>query len=74
MILSRKFLRDELEVKATGLWGIEDKDFLILPSIAWTKNDVTLELSGGFFGGDEKGELGQYGDNHFVKVTVSYSF
>jgi hypothetical protein len=74
MILSRKFLRDEFEIKTTGLWGIEDKDFLILPSIAWTKNDVTLELSGGFFGGDEKGELGQYDDNHFIKAALSYSF
>ncbi|AEF84244.1 conserved hypothetical protein [Treponema primitia ZAS-2] len=73
-VLARKFLRDELEIKATGLWGIEDRDFLILPSIAWIKNDVTVELSGGLFGGDEQGELGQYGDNHFIKAVMGYKF
>jgi hypothetical protein len=73
-ILSKKFFRDELEFKTTGLWGIEDKDFLIIPAIVWSKNDVTAELSAGFFGGDKAGELGQYKDNGYVKVTLGYSF
>jgi hypothetical protein len=74
LILSKKFFRDELELKATGLWDIEEKDFLIMPAIAWTKNDVSVELSGGIFGGEEDGELGQYRDNHFVKAVLTYSF
>jgi hypothetical protein len=73
-ILSKKFFRDELELKATGLWGIEDKDFLIIPAVIWSKNDVTAELAAGFFGGDRAGELGQYKDNSYLKVALGYSF
>lgn len=73
-IISRKFLRDELELKVTGLWGIEDRDFLIMPSIGWARNDVSAKLSAGFFGGDKKGELGQYRDNAFLKVALGYTF
>lgn len=73
-ILSKKFFRDELELKVTGIWGIEDKDFYILPGLTWTKGDLEAELSGGIFGGDEQGELGQYRKNGFVKVGLTYSF
>ncbi|MHB9292863.1 hypothetical protein Holit_01974 [Hollandina sp. SP2] len=74
LTLSRKFLRDELELKATGIWGIEDKDFYILPGLIWTKGDVATELSGGIFGGDEQGELGQYRKNSFIKALITYTF
>ncbi|AEF83200.1 hypothetical protein [Leadbettera azotonutricia] len=73
-IVSKKFFREELEVKATGLWGIEDKDFLIIPAIVWSRNDITAELAAGFFGGDRAGELGQYKDNSYIKVALGYSF
>jgi len=73
-VISRKFLRDELELKASGLWGIEDKDFLFMPAIIWTRNDVCAEISSGIFGGDKKGELGQYRDNGFVRFILSYQF
>jgi len=73
-VFSRKFLRDELELKVSGLWGIEDKDFLVMPSVVWSRNDVSAELSMGFFGGDREGELGQYRDNGFAKVMLTYKF
>ena len=73
-ILSKKFFQDELELKATALWGIEDKDFLIIPAIVWSKNDITAELSAGFFGGDKTGELGQYRDNCYIKTILTWSF
>jgi hypothetical protein len=72
--LSRKFFRDEVELKTTGLWGIEDKDFLIMPAIVWSRGDLSVELSAGFFGGDRDGELGQYRDNNFIKTLLSYKF
>ncbi|MDR2417445.1 MAG: hypothetical protein LBD79_00130 [Treponema sp.] len=72
--LSKKFLRDELELRAAALWGIEDNDFLIMPAIIWTRDAVQVEVSGGFFGGDEEGQLGQYHDNSFIKVGIKYSF
>ena len=73
-ILSRKFLRDELEIKVSGLWGIEDRDFLIIPALIWSRNDISAEIAAGFFGGDKDGELGQYGDNGYVRIILSYKF
>jgi hypothetical protein len=73
-VLSKKFFRDELELKTTALWGIEDRDFLVIPAVVWTKNDLSLELSAGFFGGDRDGELGQYRDNGYVKTVLTWKF
>jgi hypothetical protein len=72
--LSRTFLRDELEIGVTGIGDIEDKGFLIMPSIIWAKDDVKTELSGGIFGGEEDGELGQYYKNSFIKLGITYTF
>jgi hypothetical protein len=74
VILSKKFLRDKLELKAVGLWDIEEAGFLIMPGITYSYNDVSVELKGGIFGGERDGELGQYRDNHFVKAALTYSF
>jgi hypothetical protein len=74
LILSKKFLRDKLEIKAVGLWDIEEAGFLVMPGIAYSSNDVSVELQGGIFGGERDGELGQYRDNHFVKAVLTYSF
>ncbi|GHV70910.1 hypothetical protein AGMMS49928_20530 [Spirochaetia bacterium] len=72
--LSKKFFRDELEIRAAAFWEIEAKDFLIMPSLTWTKNDVKAELSSGIFGGDEDAQFGQFHDNNFVRLKLSYSF
>jgi hypothetical protein len=73
-IVSKKLFRDELELRAAVLWGIEDRDFLITPSLVWTHDAVSVELSGGIFGGDETGQFGQFRDNNFVKAGVTYRF
>ena len=73
-VLSKKLLRDELEVKTTVIWGVEDMDCYIIPALVWTKGDLAAELSAGIFGGDPKGELGQYRANSFVKTALTYSF
>jgi hypothetical protein len=72
--LSKTFLRDELELRAAVVWGIEDKDCLIMPALIWTKDDLRIALSTGFFAGDSEGQLGQYKDNNFVKVSLAYTF
>ncbi|MDR2192990.1 MAG: hypothetical protein LBP19_00735 [Treponema sp.] len=73
-LFSKKFLRDELEIRAAVLWGIEDKDFLIVPAIVWTRDAVSIEGSVGIFGGDEHGQLGYYHDNGFARLVLTYSF
>jgi hypothetical protein len=72
--LSRKFLRDELELRAAAVWGVEDRDFVIMPALIWTKGDVKAACSGGVFGGGKEGQLGQYHKNNFVKVALAYTF
>ncbi|MDR0878435.1 MAG: hypothetical protein LBN21_10305 [Treponema sp.] len=72
--LSKKFLRDNLEIKAVNIWDIEDMDIYFIPSIVWTVKDVKAELSGGILAGKEGGELSQYYRNCFIKTGLSYSF
>jgi hypothetical protein len=72
--ISKKFLRDELEVKATAVWEVENNAALIMPAIVWAKNDVALELSGGIFAGSDEGLFGQFHDNSFIRVGLKYTF
>jgi hypothetical protein len=72
--LSRTFLRDELEFRAAVVWGLEDRDFVIMPALMWTRDAVKISCSGGIFGGDKEGQLGQYHKNNFVKAAITYSF
>jgi len=72
--LSRKFFRDQLELRFAAIWEIEAKDYLLMPAIILTKDTVSVEFSGGIFGGDEEGQFGQYHNNKFVKVSLTYSF
>jgi hypothetical protein len=72
--LSKKFLRDELEIKTAAVWDIENGAALIMPAIVWTKNDVALELSGGIFAGGDEGLFGQFHDNSFIRVGLKYTF
>ncbi len=73
-VLSKKFLKDTLELKAIGVYEVEAQDFLITPMLSYYLGDATAELSGGWFGGDEDGAMGSFADNSFVKVALSYSF
>jgi hypothetical protein len=73
-LLTKKFFRDELEVKFTGIWGIEDSDCYLIPAVVWTKEDVEIALSAGIFCGDPSGELGQYSGNCYLKAALKYMF
>ncbi|MDR2052785.1 MAG: hypothetical protein LBP80_05150 [Treponema sp.] len=72
--LSKKLLRDELDVNVKAIWGIEDRDFLIAPGITWTKGNVGVDCVFGIIGGDEAGQFGQYHENSFVKLGLTYMF
>ncbi|MCL2266716.1 MAG: hypothetical protein FWC17_02975 [Treponema sp.] len=73
-MLSRKFMRDELELRAAVVWGIEDMDFAIIPALIWTRDELRAAFSGGFFIGERDGQLGQYKYNNFLKLSVTYIF
>ncbi|GHU92173.1 hypothetical protein FACS189479_00260 [Spirochaetia bacterium] len=69
--LSKKILRDELEIKASVIWEIESDAALVMPAVTWAKDDVAIELSGGIFVGDTGGLFGQFRDNSFVKAAYA---
>jgi hypothetical protein len=72
--LSKKFLRDELELKAACLWEVESGACIIMPSLVWAKNDVTVDLEAGIFAGSDEGQFGQFHDNSFIRVGLKYTF
>jgi hypothetical protein len=72
--LSKKILRDELELKTTVIWEADAGDVLIMPSIIWTKNDAAVELSAGIFAGSDEGLFGQFHDKSFVRAGIKYTF
>jgi len=72
--LSKNFLRDKLEVGITGVCKMEDVDFYLIPSLAWTEGNLSARLAAGFFLGDTDGELGQYWNNRFIKFALSIVF
>jgi hypothetical protein len=72
--ISRKFLRDKLELKFTHIWNIETMDVYYIPALTYTMGDLSAEISGGVFGGKKGGDLSQYRENGFVRTALSYSF
>ena len=70
----RNFFRDQLEARVAVFWEIEANDFMLVPSLVWTKDALSFEISGGIFGGDKEGPFGQFKDNNFVKAVMTYSF
>jgi hypothetical protein len=74
MRLSKNFLRDELESTVTVIWGVEDMDCYIIPSLVWNIGNFSTELCAGIFAGKESGELGHYWKNNFIRLGVKYAF
>jgi len=72
--LTKSFLRDKLESGITCIWDIEDSDYYLIPSLAWTEGNLTAKIAAGVFKGNKDGELGQYWKNNFVKIGLSVMF
>jgi hypothetical protein len=73
-VLSKTFFKGQLEVRTALFWELEAKDIMFIPSLVWTKDALSVELSAGIFGGDEGGQFGQYWKNSFIKTVLKYSF
>lgn len=73
-ILSQKLVRGSLEWRIIAVTGIEDADFMIAPGIHWQLGTLLLDADVGFFGGKKTGKLGKYRNNHFIKLSVGYTF
>jgi hypothetical protein len=74
MMVSKSFLKGDLETRLMAIWDIENSDCYIIPSVTWAIKDVRAELCAGIFTGKENGDLSQYWGNTFVKIGLKYSF
>ncbi|MDR3191750.1 MAG: hypothetical protein LBT87_01650 [Treponema sp.] len=72
--ISRKFLRDKLELKLTHIWNIETLDIYYIPALTYSSGDLSTEISGGVFGGKRGGDFSQYREKGFIRTALSYSF
>jgi hypothetical protein len=74
LILSKKLLRDNLELKFTGIFDPEDRDLYLIPSVALTFGEVVADFSAGIFAGKDGGEFSQYRNNGYIKAALTYTF
>ncbi|MDR0602043.1 MAG: hypothetical protein LBG42_06635 [Treponema sp.] len=74
LIVSKKFLRDNLEVKCTGIFDPEDTGLYLIPAVSWAIGEVTADLQAGIFAGKKGGELSQYRNSGYIKTALTYSF
>jgi hypothetical protein len=74
LILSKTFLRDNLELKCTGIFDPEDKGLYLIPALSWNAGDLGVDVAAGVFAGRQWGELSQYRKNGYLKVSLDYVF
>jgi hypothetical protein len=73
-VVSQRLFKDALEWQVSGLYGIEDADFLVRPDISLIVGDSRLDLCAGLFGGNEDGEMGQFYKLDYLQLSFSYQF
>ena len=73
-LLARSFARDTVKIELLGLLGAEKLDFMIEPGIVFTAGDAEITLRGRYFGGNVAGDLGQFHDSSYVRLSTTYKF
>ena len=82
VLLSDKFLNEKLTVEAQGIYGIECKEYVIVPKIEYNVSEgLTLTAKGAYiFSDNENGEFynftagTEHNDRTFVELSVKYQF
>ncbi|MBC8526710.1 MAG: hypothetical protein H8D22_07615 [Candidatus Cloacimonetes bacterium] len=72
--ISKKFLRQTLELSAMGYYGINDKDFFVRTGVDYALTDELHILSGIDIFGGNKGIFGQFDNNDEVWIKAKYNF
>lgn len=73
-VVYQRLFRDKFEWTLRALWGLQDRDCYLLPGLSWTEGDAELKLTAGIFAGDRSGDLGQYRNSSYLKLTLKYTF
>lgn len=82
VLLSDKFLNEKLTVEAQGIYGIECKEYVIVPKIEYNVSEgLSLAAKGAYiFSDNENGEFynftagTEHNDRTFVELSVKYQF
>lgn len=82
VLLSDKFLNEKLTVEAQGIYGIECKEYVIVPKIEYNVSEgLSLTAKGAYiFSDNENGEFynftagTEHNDRTFVELSVKYQF
>lgn len=70
-----QLLKNTLEIDLDGTWGIEYRQYLLNPSVAYSVTDnFKVTLAALVLGGESDSLFGQYDDNDEVYVKARYSF
>ncbi|MBN1647047.1 MAG: hypothetical protein JW874_03345 [Spirochaetales bacterium] len=72
--IADSWYNDRIKPSVQGVYTIEDGDFMINAKICWTLSDeLELKTSYTLFEGDEDTGFGQFTDNDFAEIVLSYS-
>ena len=70
------FMNDKIAPEVTVMYGIENKDLVVMPKLSYKPDqNLTLAVSGMFINcGDENSEFKAWENNSFVSLGASYKF
>ena len=70
------FMNDKIAPEVTVMYGIENKDLVVMPKVSYKPDqNLTLAVSGMFINcGDDNSEFKAWEDNSFVSLGASYKF
>ncbi|MBR1537610.1 MAG: hypothetical protein IJ630_11820 [Treponema sp.] len=82
VLLSDKFLNEKLTIECQGIWGIENKEFVVVPKIEYNVSEgLSLTARGAYmYSNNENGEFYNFtadSENHdkaFFELSAKYQF
>ena len=72
--ISREFFREKLKIETIVMGDIESNAYLVIPALTWTEDTLSYDIKAGIFVGKEEGLFGQFRDNSFLNMGVTYTF
>ncbi|SEP96881.1 hypothetical protein SAMN04487977_10267 [Treponema bryantii] len=74
--ITTSFMNDKIAPEVTVMYGIENKDLVVMPKLAFNADqNLTLTASGMYIWcGDDNSEFKSWEDNSFVSLAASYQF
>lgn len=73
--LSDNFNHEKLTVSVTGIYNIDDEDYMVKPEVEASLGDnIKVKSAAGLFYGDDDTMFGSFEENNFVSLKVEYAF